>query len=71
MATVAHKHVKFLKRALVKELGNALAGSVFAALVLFVNGLLATAETGLGTELYQLFYFFKLDAHKIVYINAL
>ncbi len=37
------KHVDFLKRAFIEKLCDTLAGCVFASLVLFLNGLFATA----------------------------
>ncbi len=60
---MAHKHVELLKRAFVQQLRDAFAGCVFAAFMLLFDGFFAAAEAGLGTELYELLYFFKLTAH--------
>ncbi len=62
-AAVAHKHVELLERAFVEQLCDAFAGGVFTAFVLLFDGLFAAAEAGLGAELYELLYFFKLTAH--------
>ena len=63
MAAVAHKHIKLLEGAFVEELCDALAGGVFAALVLLVDGFLTTAETCFVAKLDEFFYFFELVAH--------
>ena len=63
---MTHKHIKLFKRPFVEELCDALAGCVFAAFVLFLNGFLATAETCFGAKLDEFFYFFELTAHDIL-----
>ncbi len=62
-AAVCHKHVELLETTLVEQHRYALAGGVFASLVLFLDGFLATSETALGTLLDQLADFFFLFAH--------
>jgi hypothetical protein len=42
-ATMTHKHVELFKRALVEKLGYALAGCIFAFIMLFLYGLFATS----------------------------
>ena len=66
-AAVGDEHVEFFKAAFVEEHCDPFAGSVFALLVLRVDSLLATAETGLLTKLYQRFYLFKLLAHNLIF----
>ena len=60
------KHVHFLERTLVEQHGYALAGRVLALLVLLLDGFLAAAQTGLGTELYKLVNFFLLSTHFVL-----
>ena len=60
---MAHKHVEFLERTFVEELGDAFAGGVFSAFMLLFDGFFATAEACLGAKLDEFFYFFKLTAH--------
>ena len=63
MAAVAHKHIDFLERAFVEELGDALAGGIFALVVLLLDGFFAAAEASLGAQVDELLYFSELGAH--------
>ncbi|CDE07508.1 predicted acetyl-CoA carboxylase [Prevotella sp. CAG:485] len=66
-ATVCYKHIQLLKRTLVKELGNAFAGGVFAACMLFFNSLFAAAEACLSSFLKQFLKLFLIGAHVMVF----
>ncbi len=60
---MAHKGVELFKRAFVEELGNALAGSEFAAFVLFVDSFLAATEVGFFAQFDEFLHFFELCTH--------
>ena len=60
---MTYKHVDFLKRTFVEELGNAFACGVFAAFMLFLDGFFAATEASLIAKGYEFLYFFKLIAH--------
>ncbi len=60
-----HKHIEFFKTSLVKKHGDALAGSVFAALMLFFDSFFAAAKTSFSSFCYKLADFFFLFAHYI------
>ncbi|CDD32820.1 unknown [Bacteroides sp. CAG:714] len=61
------KHVQFLETAFIQQHGNTFTGCIFSFCVLFLDCFLATAQTSLGTERDQFFYFFKLVTHKIIF----
>jgi len=54
---MAHEHVYLFKRALVEELGYALARCVFAAFMLLLDGFLAATQTSLLAQGDKLFTF--------------
>ncbi len=60
---MAHKHIELFKRAFVEELCDAFACGIFASLVLFLDGFLATAKAGLLAHGDEFLDFFELVAH--------
>ena len=71
VAAVLLEHIIFLERSFVEQHVDTLAGSVFAALVLLLNGFLAAAQTGFLAVLNQFLDFLKLCAHCYNSYNSL
>lgn len=62
-ATVFDKHVHLLEAAFVQQHGNTFTGCIFTFLMLFGNGLLATAHTSRCAAVDEFFDFFQLVTH--------